>query len=213
MSARKSTMAKLPSERIVNPLDIIREKSKYASKTEVLEEIYKNYYYDSKVCFNMATNKATSKEIRCKLAKHEHAEIRLEIAKKSEFIDDENVLKKLALDDYEIRKQVARSTKSDSIKELLYKSNPHHLDIRIICIKRLKDMNVVEKLIFSKAPEKTISTYLDSLLFNPNISVRILLLVLKYAEKLSNEQIDLIIEHIKNDEKSVTEILDSITEE
>ena len=120
MSVRKSTMAKLPSERIVNPLDIIREKSKYASKTEVLEEIYKNYCYDSKVCFNLATNKATSNEIRCKLAKHEHAEIRLEIAKKSEFIDDENVLKKLALDDYEIRKQVARSTKSESIKELLY---------------------------------------------------------------------------------------------
>lgn len=206
-------MLRLPSERITNQLDMVRKQAKNARKSEVLTELYEKYNYDEIVCLNLAKNSATCTETREKLAKHSNQVIRLEIAKNSEMLNDENVLKKLSLDHYEIRKQVARSTKSDSIKELLYRSNPHHVDIRKLCIKRLTNMDIVEKLVFSKSPEITVPIYVDDLLSNRNISLRIILLVLKYVGKLSDEQIDLIVEHIENDEISLEEMTKIVTED
>lgn len=213
MAVRRPPMVKLPSERITNQLDMVRKQAKNARKSEVLTELYEKYNYDEIVCLNLAKNSATCTETREKLAKHSNQVIRLEIAKNSEMLNDENVLKKLSLDHYEIRKQVARSTKSDSIKELLYRSNPHHVDIRKLCIKRLTNMDIVEKLVFSKSPEITVPIYVDDLLSNRNISLRIMLLVLKYVGKLSDEQIDLIVEHIENDEISLEEMTKIVTED
>ena len=213
MAVRRPPMVKLPSERITNQLDMVRKQAKNARKSEVLTELYEKYNYDEIVCLNLAKNSATCTETREKLAKHSNQVIRLEIAKNSEMLNDENVLKKLSFDHYEIRKQVARSTKSDSIKELLYKSNPHHVDIRKLCIKRLTNMDIVEKLVFSKSPEITVPIYVDDLLSNRNISLRIILLVLKYVGKLSDEQIDLIVEHIENDEISLEEMTKIVTED
>ena len=213
MAVRRPPMLRLPSERITNQLDMVRKQAKNARKSEVLTELYEKYNYDEIVCLNLAKNSATCTETREKLAKHSNQVIRLEIAKNSEMLNDENVLKKLSLDHYEIRKQVARSTKSDSIKELLYKSNPHHVDIRKLCIKRLTNMDIVEKLVFSKSPEITVPIYVDDLLSNRNISLRIILLVLKYVGKLSDEQIDLIVEHIENDEISLEEMTKIVTED
>lgn len=213
MAVRRPPMVKLPSERITNQLDMVRKQAKNARKSEVLTELYEKYNYDEIVCLNLAKNSATCTETREKLAKHSNQVIRLEIAKNSEMLNDENVLKKLSLDHYEIRKQVARSTKSDSIKELLYRSNPHHVDIRKLCIKRLTNMDIVEKLVFSKSPEITVPIYVDDLLSNRNISLRIILLVLKYVGKLSDEQIDLIVEHIENDEISLEEMTKIVTED
>lgn len=213
MAVRRPPMVKLPSERITNQLDMVRKQAKNARKSETLTELYEKYNYDEIVCLNLAKNSATCTETREKLAKHSNQVIRLEIAKNSEMLNDENVLKKLSLDHYEIRKQVARSTKSDSIKELLYRSNPHHVDIRKLCIKRLTNMDIVEKLVFSKSPEITVPIYVDDLLSNRNISLRIILLVLKYVRKLSDEQIDLIVEHIENDEISLEEMTKIVTED
>ena len=213
MAVRRPPMVKLPSERITNQLDMVRKQAKNARKSETLTELYEKYNYDEIVCLNLARNSATCTETREKLAKHSNQVIRLEIAKNSEMLNDENVLKKLSFDHYEIRKQVARSTKSDSIKELLYKSNPHHVDIRKLCIKRLTNMDIVEKLVFSKSPEITVPIYVDDLLSNRNISLRIILLVLKYVGKLSDEQIDLIVEHIENDEISLEEMTKIVTED
>lgn len=213
MAVRRPPMVKLPSERITNQLDMVRKQAKNARKSETLTELYEKYNYDEIVCLNLAKNSATCTETREKLAKHSNQVIRLEIAKNSEMLNDENVLKKLSLDHYEIRKQVARSTKSDSIKELLYRSNPHHVDIRKLCIKRLTNMDIVEKLVFSKSPEITVPIYVDDLLSNRNISLRIMLLVLKYVGKLSDEQIDLIVEHIENDEISLEEMTKIVTED
>lgn len=213
MAVRKPPINKLPSERVTTILEEVRMKARGATSPNVLEEIHTKYNYDLVVCENLAINKATPSTVREKLAGHESNKIRYFIAERSQYLEDEIVLRKLAFDEYDIRKQVARSTKNDSILELLYISNPHHKEIREMCIKRLANMEKLEKLIFAKKPEITLNMYLDPIMSNRHLNRRIVLLVWKYAKELSDEQICLIARTIENDRISTGEMLDKITME
>jgi hypothetical protein len=141
----------------------------------------------------LAQNKHTPADVIKILATHPVDLIRAETAKKSMLITDVDILKKLALDKYEIRLQLARSTNNEDIKVLLFKSNPHHLDIQLICLKRIKDMAKIEELLMKKSNlEECVGKIADSLLYNPSLNARILEKLIEYAKELSNEQIDLI---------------------
>lgn len=211
MAERKPPMRRLaPNTIAASALDTMRKKARNATKPEVLEEIYNNYCYDELVCQNLSKNSAINTTLREKLAKHKNPLIRLEIARWSQFIEDEKTLKNLALDCYEIRKEVARSTESESVKELLYRMNPQHIDIQMMCLKRLKNQNVVEKLIFGKKSKNIAQKFLNNLLENPDLNYRIILLFFKHAEILRDAQIDLICKLVEEHRKSAEEMLDKI---
>ena len=213
MAVRKPPIHRLPSERVTTVLEEVRMKAKGATSPDVLEEIYTKYNYDEVVCENLAINKATPSIVREKLAGHESLKIRYFIAERSQYLKDEHVLKELTKDECIIRAAVAKRTENDSILELLFRSNPSNEGIRQMCIKRLTDMNKLEKLIFKREPEKTLNIYLNSIMSNRHLNRRIVLLVWKYAKELSDEQICLIAETIENDRKSTGEMLDKITME
>jgi hypothetical protein len=195
-------------KRIFNQLVYAREIAKNDNDATTLENIFQTYKDDYEVCFNLANNSACSDEIRLELVKHARTEIKYSVACFSEYVEDERVLKKLAMDDYEIRKAVAENTKSNSILKQLFRNNPHHPEIGKICIERLTDMEIVEKLFFSEHSKYELSEYIDCLLKNQNISNRIILLISKdYVDKLSDEQITLIIKHIERYRSFLKEML------
>ena len=205
MAIRTPPMIKLPSAQVDSELELMRKNARCARKPEALQDIYDKYKSDDVVCINLARNNYTTTQIRECLAMHQNPEIRLEIAKNSNFIKDNKVLTKLVvLGDCKIRYQVARSTDSDSILELLFKSNPLYTDIKKMCIRRISNADIIENLVFKNIHEsKNIMLYIEDIINNRRLDYRRFLLTLKYVEKLSIEQINLVLQHIEEHRKSM----------
>lgn len=203
----KEVKTKLPSEREITDLDILRKTAKNSRNPKVLQELIEKHSYDEYICWYVAKNSAANSKTREVLAKHENPKVRYCIAQHSEEIESEKALIHLALDDrLEIREQVARTTTRESIKELLLKGNPHNEKIRKICLKRLREMDVLEKFI-RKASKGDLFKYAESILSNPNLTRHILLLFITASDRLSNEHINLIVDHIQYNKKYFEESL------
>lgn len=203
----RKTKIKLPSDREITEIDELRKTARNSRNPKVLEELIEEHDYDEFICWYVANNSAANSHTREILAKHQNPKVRYCIAQHSDKIESEKALILLTLDNrLEIREQVARTTTRESIKELLLKGNPHNEKIRKICLKRLNKMDVLEKFIL-KASSDDLFRYAESILNNPNLTRHILLLFITVSDRLSNEHINLIVDHIQYNQKYFEESL------
>ena len=198
--------AKLPSDRVTTELDSVRRQAKNARKPQILQELYEHYSYDEIICWNIANNSAANTYTREKLAKHKNPKIRYIIAQHSEELESEKVLMSLSFDIPLIREQVARTTTSEPIKEMLFKWNPSNSKIRAFCLKRMHKIDIVQKFILS-ASQESLCFYGKSILENQHLTINELLAFIITIDKLSDEHIDLIHKHSQYDEKYFSKLL------
>lgn len=117
------------------------------------------------------------------------------------------ILRKLSeSSDPETRKNLARYTKSEEIKVLLYRSVGSNYETKGICLKRLHGMDTLKRYI-SKLSGENLYKYADYILRNTHLTKEVLISFIEASVMLDDAHIELIMDNPNYNEEEFGELL------
>ena len=181
-----------------NNLDIteIKKIAKECRNPSTLANLANDFANNEAVCSILAGNKACSKETLEKLAANRSTLVRYLIAQRGEELSSDFIQVRLARDANDsVKEQLARTTKKEEIKRMLFEREADkNATIKAICLKRMKNMKVIEHFILTASPDELFE-FMDYLLENSNLTTRELSFILTLSIKLTDKHLRMITNH------------------
>lgn len=188
-----------PIDLFVTPMEEVRILSRSTRNSEQLLNLSQRYCNDFETCKCLITNRYLTEDCKAVLVLSQDVRVRRMLAENGERIQSTKTQLRLVLDnDKTVRENLARTTTKEEIKEILFKSNPeskNNAKIRAYCLKRMRNMEIMEKFILSSSAE-ILGKYADNILSNMHLTYEILnLFVVIFKSNLSEYQKGMVMDH------------------
>ena len=174
----------------------LRYTARHCSNPNTLLMIAKRYRDDIETCTKLLSNKAIDGAVEDELSKNSHIRVRVLLAQRGEHISSIKAQTRLAMDsEREVKKHLARTTTKEEIKELIFKSTPEsppNEEIRGICLKRIHNMNLIERFMLTS---KKLFEYGQYILQNKHLTSKLLITFVTLCSKLDETLVNMVREH------------------